>query len=56
MNDELARMWKETAMAYFKLSSRLSAGGTEENHKNPQADKSMSGEFRFGALKVNRPG
>jgi hypothetical protein len=31
---EIERIWKETAMTYFKLLSRHSLGGTEVNHEN----------------------
>jgi hypothetical protein len=31
MKDELERMWKEAVMAYFKVLSRNSPGGTELN-------------------------
>lgn len=32
MNDELAEMWKEMVLAYFKVHCWNSSGGTEENH------------------------
>jgi hypothetical protein len=36
VNDELERMWKEAAMAYFKLLSQQLIGEIEENRKTPQ--------------------
>jgi hypothetical protein len=33
MNDELQRIWKEDVVAYFKVLSQHSHGGTEENHE-----------------------
>jgi hypothetical protein len=32
MNNDLARIWKETAVALFKLLSRHLRRGTEEHH------------------------
>jgi hypothetical protein len=34
VNNELGRMRKEYALAYFKALSMHFPGGTEENHKN----------------------
>jgi hypothetical protein len=33
MNSELERMWKEAAVALFKVLSQHLLGGTEENHE-----------------------
>jgi hypothetical protein len=33
VNDQLERMWKKAVVAYFKVLSRHSPGGTEENHE-----------------------
>jgi hypothetical protein len=37
-DDELERMWKEAVVAYFKVLSRHSPGGTEENTKTLSQD------------------
>jgi hypothetical protein len=38
VNDELERMWKEVAVAYFKVLSYHLLGGTEENvNQNSQS-------------------
>jgi hypothetical protein len=44
MNDELEGMWKEAAVAWFKVLSRNLAGKTEENHKNPRQDSRSLGQ------------
>jgi hypothetical protein len=36
MNDELERIWKIALVVYFKVISRHSPGGTEDNHENNQ--------------------
>jgi hypothetical protein len=37
MNDEFERMWKEAVTDYFKVLSRHSSGGTEENQENSRS-------------------
>jgi hypothetical protein len=37
MNNELGRMWKEAAVAYYEALSQNSPGGTEENHEKSQS-------------------
>jgi hypothetical protein len=34
MNDDTEMMWKEVAVAYFKIFSRHYPAGTEESHEN----------------------
>jgi hypothetical protein len=34
MNDKSERIWKKSAVAQFKVLSRLSPVGNEENHEN----------------------
>jgi hypothetical protein len=43
VNDELEKIWKEAVMAYFKVLSWHSPGGTEENHDKPQSEQPDSG-------------
>jgi hypothetical protein len=37
MNYKLERIWKEATVAYFKVLSWQSPGGTEEKHEKPVA-------------------
>lgn len=39
MNDTLEGMWKEAAVAYFKVLAWTLPGGTEEIHEIPQLCK-----------------
>jgi hypothetical protein len=39
--NESERMWKEAAMAYFKVFSWHLPGGTEENYENPPDSRSL---------------
>jgi hypothetical protein len=41
MTDELERIWKEAIVVYFKVSSRRSLGGSEENHEKTQLREAM---------------
>jgi hypothetical protein len=41
MNNELGRVWKEEVVAYFKIISWNSPGGTEEIHEKPNSRYSV---------------
>jgi hypothetical protein len=36
VNNKLDRMWKEVAMAYYKIVTQHWPGGTKESCENPQ--------------------
>lgn len=44
MCDELGGMWKETAMAYFKVPCQHMSGSTEESHEVPRQDNQTPGQ------------
>jgi len=37
VNDKLERRWKKAVVAYFKILSKNSPGGTEENYEDTQS-------------------
>jgi hypothetical protein len=43
VNDDLERMWKEAAVAKFKMLSQHLLGGAEENHENLNQDSQSPG-------------
>jgi hypothetical protein len=47
VNYELKRMWQEVTIAFLKLSSRHSPGGTEESHGNPHSHVRMLKIYDF---------
>jgi hypothetical protein len=51
MDDELGRMRREAVVAYYKVPSRNSSEGTEENHGKPQVRMAgVPAEIRTGLL------